>query len=114
MKILIAENDLACRQNLYNSLSCFGECYLAEDGLEAIRAYMASLKTNCPYELVFLAREMPSVDGLRTCRAIRIMEEVAEIEPEKKAKIVLTAVIAETLSGQEVLASENSPIPMVG
>lgn len=89
MKILIAVNDSAGRQKLYNSLSRFGECDLAEDGLEAIRAYMASLKTNCPYELVFLAVEMPIVDGLRTYRAIRIIERAAEIEPGKKAKVVL-------------------------
>jgi hypothetical protein len=65
---------------------------LAEDGWRPPGLF-GVLKTNCPYELVFLPGRCPALTA-EDLQAIRIMEEVAEIEPEKKAKIVLTAVIA--------------------
>jgi two-component system, chemotaxis family, chemotaxis protein CheY len=96
MKILIAEDDMASRRFLGKFLSQYGECDMVIDGLEAIDAYMMSIKDKDPYDLICLDIMMPKVDGVRVLKAIRDLEIQKNVTPENKAKIIMTTALAET------------------
>jgi two-component system, chemotaxis family, chemotaxis protein CheY len=95
MKILIAEDDMASRKFLGKFLSQYGECDMVIDGLEAIDAYMMSIKEKEPYNLICLDIMMPKVDGVKVLKAIRDLERQKDIAPENKAKIIMTTALAE-------------------
>lgn len=46
MRILIAEDDYVSRQFLFKLLSQYGECDMVIDGMEAIEAFMMSIRKN--------------------------------------------------------------------
>jgi two-component system, chemotaxis family, chemotaxis protein CheY len=95
MKILIAEDDMASRKFLGKFLSQYGECDMVIDGLEAIDAYMMSIKEKEPYDLICLDIMMPKVDGVKVLKAIRDLERQKGIAPENRAKIIMTTALAE-------------------
>ena len=96
MKTLIAEDDAASRKFLYKLLAEYGECDLVVDGLEAVDAYMMSVKEKNPYDLICLDIMMPKVDGVRALKAIRDLEKQNGVDVEKRAKIIMTTVLAES------------------
>lgn len=96
MRILIAEDDLASRKFLQKYLSKYGECDIVVDGLEALDAYMISLKDNKHYDLICLDIMMPKVDGVKVLKNIRDMEIQKSIAADKRAKIIMTTALAET------------------
>jgi len=96
MRILIAEDDMTSRQFLRKYLSKYGECDIVVDGMEALDAYMISLKDDKPYDLICLDIMMPKVDGVKVLKNIRDMENQKKIPDDKKAKIIMTTALAET------------------
>lgn len=96
MRVLIVEDDLTSRKYLYKLLSNYGECDLVIDGLEAIDAFMMSIKDENPYDLICLDIMMPKVDGVRALKSIRNLEKKKGITPEKKSKIIMTTVLGES------------------
>lgn len=96
MRILIAEDDLVSRKFLQKYLTQYGECDVVVDGLEALDAFMISLKDEKPYDLICLDIMMPKVDGVKVLKNIRDMEIQINIDPEKRAKIIMTTALAET------------------
>ena len=95
-RILIAEDDLVSRKFLSKILSKYGECDLVVDGLEAIEAYMLSIKEKEYYDLICLDIMMPKVDGVKVLKVIRDLEEQNKIDDENRAKIVMTTALGET------------------
>ena len=95
-KILIAEDDFVSRKFLSNILSKYGECDLVVDGMEALDAYMLSVKEKEYYDLIFLDIMMPKVDGVKVLKVIRDLESQNGIEDEKRAKIIMTTALGET------------------
>lgn len=96
MKILIAEDDLVSRKYLYKVLSQYGECDLVVDGLEAIDAYMMSIREKEPYDLICLDIMMPKIDGVKVLKTIRDLEIQENIASEDKTKIIMTTALGET------------------
>lgn len=96
MKILIAEDDLVSRKFLSKVLAKYGVCDLVVDGLEAIDAFLISIKDNEPYDLICLDIMMPKVDGVKVLKTIRDLEVQNKIYPEKRAKIIMTTALGET------------------
>lgn len=96
MRILIAEDDLVSRKFLGKVLSKYGECDMVVDGLEAIDAYMISIKENSPYDLICLDIMMPKVDGVKVLKTIRDLELQKEIPSDQKAKIIMTTALGDT------------------
>ncbi len=101
LKILIAEDDLASRKFLSSFLSQYGECDVVVDGLEAIDAYMISMREKKPYDLICLDIMMPKIDGVKVLKAIREMEINKFILPEKRVKIFMTTALSEADLVQE-------------
>ena len=90
MRILIAEDDFACRKFLYKFLSSYGDCDITIDGIEAIDAFMMALEEKRPYDLVCLDIMMPKMDGKKVLKSIRNIEKQKEIEKSQKVKIIMT------------------------
>lgn len=95
-KILIVEDDMASRKFLNRLLKQYGECDMVVDGLEAIDAYLISIKEEKPYDLICLDIMMPKVDGVKVLKAIRDLESQNKIQPENKTKIIMTTALGET------------------
>jgi len=96
MKILIAEDDLVSRKFLSKVLSKYGECDMVIDGLEAIDAYMMSMREEDPYDLICLDIMMPKVDGVKVLKIIRDLEMQKGIPMEERVKIIMTTALGET------------------
>ncbi|WP_099468753.1 response regulator [Konateibacter massiliensis] len=101
MRILVAEDDFVSRKFIYKVLSQYGECDLVVDGLEALDAFLMSMKDKNPYQLICLDIMMPKVDGVKVLKNIRDYEEQKEVEPENRSKIIMTTALAETQFVQE-------------
>ena len=95
-RILIVEDDMVSRTFLNKYLKQFGDCDMVVDGLEAIDAYLISVKENHPYDLICLDIMMPKVDGVKVLKAIRDLEDQYKISAEKRTKIIMTTALGET------------------
>lgn len=93
MRILIVEDDMVSRKFLQKFLSQYGECDVVVDGLEALDAFLFSLKSNEPYDLICLDIMMPKVDGVRVLKTIRSLETQKGILPEKRVKVIMTTAL---------------------
>lgn len=74
MKILIADDQLACRVALQVILEPYGECLLVEDGALAVQAFEAALSSGDPFRLVLLDINMPNMGGQEALLQIRRVE----------------------------------------
>lgn len=101
LKILIAEDDLTSRMFLSSFLSKYGDCDVVIDGMEAIEAYMISVREKSPYDLICLDIMMPKIDGVKVLKAIRDIETSKFILPEKRVKIIMTTALSEADLVQE-------------
>lgn len=93
MKILIAEDDLASRKVLYKFLSNYGECDITLDGMETLEAFMLAWDEGKPYDLICLDIMMPELDGVKTLKTIRDIENQKGIEESRRAKIIMTTAL---------------------
>ncbi len=93
MRILIVEDDLVSRRFLQRFLSRYGECDFVVDGIEALDAFLFSLKANSPYHLVCLDIMMPKVDGMKVLKSIRDIETQKGIPPESRSKVIMTTAL---------------------
>ncbi|MGE5630376.1 MAG: response regulator [Caulobacteraceae bacterium] len=96
MKILIAEDDLASRKVLYKFLSNYGECDITLDGMETLEAFMLAWDEGKPYDLICLDIMMPELDGVKTLKTIRDIENQKGIEESRRAKIIMTTALNDT------------------
>ncbi|WKY48844.1 response regulator [Eubacteriaceae bacterium ES3] len=115
--ILIAEDDVVSRKFLSKFLKPYGDCDLVVDGLEAIDAYILSIKEQDFYSLICLDIMMPRVDGIKVLKTIRDLENQYNIK-ENKTKIIMTTVLGEQDIVQSAFdngcdAYSNKPIDLV-
>ncbi|MBU3128155.1 response regulator [Clostridium tagluense] len=93
MRILIAEDDFTSRLFMKKFLSKYGECEVVVDGIEAIDAYLNSIKDENIYDLICLDIMMPRLDGMRALKSIRDIEKQKGVEEDKKVKIIMTTAL---------------------
>ena len=98
MRILIAEDDYASRKFLSKFLSAYGECDITIDGLEALEAFMLGWDEGKPYDLICLDIMMPELDGVKTLKTIRDIENQKGVEESKRVKIIMTTALNDTES----------------
>lgn len=94
MKILIVEDDFISGKFLHKFMSQYGECDIVLDGLEALDAYLVSIKSDKPYNLICLDIMMPRVDGIKVLKAIRDLETQKGILPANRAKVIITTALS--------------------
>ncbi len=93
MRILVVEDDPSAAKLLMRYLDSFGECELAPDGREAIRAFRKSFRENYPYDLVCLDIIIPNGDGHETLTEIRNIEREEGLEIGEGAKVLMVSVL---------------------
>ena len=98
MKILIAEDDYACRKLLQSFLSEYGDCFVATNGREALEAVKDALDEGLPYDLICLDIVMPEMDGHKALEAIRRIENERGIVGLNGIKVIVTTVLGDSAS----------------
>lgn len=93
MRTLIVEDDFTSRILLQTILSPYGECHVATNGEEAVKAVTDSLSQNEPYDLICLDIMMPGMDGQAALEKIRKIENELGIETGKGAKVIMTTAL---------------------
>ncbi|MCP3872872.1 MAG: response regulator [Desulfobacteraceae bacterium] len=63
IKTLIVDDDFISRSKMEAIMEGYGECVAAENGKEAIGLFQTSLKSNKPFDIIFLDITMPDMDG---------------------------------------------------
>ncbi|MBD3344736.1 MAG: response regulator [Chitinivibrionales bacterium] len=93
MKMLVVEDDFNSRKLLLNMLLSYGECDVAVDGREAVRAVKISWNEQKPYKLIFLDIMLPEMDGHEVLKKIRELEEEKGFRCSDGVKIVMTTAL---------------------
>jgi len=95
LRMLLVEDDFACRLVLQGFLSRYGECHIAINGREAVDAFGTALNAGQSYDLVCMDIMMPEMDGREAVRHVRALEEAKGISSTCGAKIFMTTAIDE-------------------
>jgi two-component system chemotaxis response regulator CheY len=93
LRVLLAEDDFACRLLLQTFLSRYGECHVAVNGKEAVQAFSEALSDGQGYDLICMDIMMPEMDGDEAVRKIRTIEECSGIRSPYGAKIFMTTTV---------------------
>ena len=93
MKILIVEDDSISRSLMQKILTSYGECDIAENGKEGVKAYKSAIDSGVRYDLVCLDILMPEMDGQEALIKIRQIEKEKGIKESEEAKIIMTTAL---------------------
>jgi two-component system, chemotaxis family, chemotaxis protein CheY len=93
LRVLLVEDDFACRLLLQTFLSRYGECHIAVNGREALHAFQSALDRDQRYDLICMDIMMPEMDGREAVHRIRAMEEAREIGCTASVRIFMTTTI---------------------
>jgi two-component system chemotaxis response regulator CheY len=93
MYSLIVEDDFISRKILQKILSRYGECDVATNGLEAIRAFKLAWDQSRPYDLICMDIMMPILDGQMALREIRQLETDFGVESDRAVKVIMTTAL---------------------
>lgn len=95
MRMLIAEDDPIARKLMMKYLSDLGECDVAVDGEEAVRAFRLAHEDNKPYDLILMDIMMPNLDGQEALLKIREMEKNIGIFGSSEVKVIMTTALGD-------------------
>lgn len=93
MKTLVVEDDFTSRVLLQALMSPYGECHVAINGKEAVRAYCLAWDAGEPYDLICLDIMMPEMDGQAVLQEIRAREESWGFRSNLGATIIMTTAL---------------------
>lgn len=72
-RILVVDDSPDNQRLLAHNLRTAGaELDLASNGIEALRAVASAQERGAPYDLIFMDKQMPEMDGLEATRALRV------------------------------------------
>lgn len=75
MRILVVDDSRSNREFIIHIVQKHGECFAAENGVEALEIYKSKLRFGKPIDLVFLDMLMPVMQGQEVLETIRTIEE---------------------------------------
>jgi two-component system chemotaxis response regulator CheY len=93
MRILIVEDDFVGRKIMHQLLLEYGQCDVAVDGLEAVKAYDLAWAAGEPYDVMFLDIMMPNMSGHEALKIIRDKEKERGVAPQKEVKVIMTSAL---------------------
>ena len=95
MRVLIVEDDSVAQKLMVDYLSPFGDCDIAVDGEEAIRAFRLSQEDNRPYDLILMDIMMPNIDGMDALKKIREMENNMGVLGPSEVKVIMATALGD-------------------
>ena len=93
MRFLVVEDAPIARKLLSIHLSDLGDCDVACDGKEGVKAFRAALEAGRPYDLICLDIIMPEMDGYRVLQEVRAVEESVGILGLDGVKVIMTTAL---------------------
>ncbi len=108
MKILIVDDDNVIRKLLEKMLSPYGACDLAEDGQEAVDAFIQSWEEKKPYDLISLDIMMPNKDGHEALKEIRSVEREMGINDEEIVPVIMVTALSDVRNVIEAYHQGNA------
>jgi two-component system chemotaxis response regulator CheY len=71
----------------------YGQCDVAVDGLEAVKAFDLACEAGEPYDVMFLDIMMPNMSGHEALKIIRDKEKERGVTPQKEVKVIMTSAL---------------------
>ena len=93
MRILIVEDDFVGRKIMHKLLMEYGECDIAVDGAEAVKAFDLAWESGSPYDVLFLDIMMPNMSGHEALQVIRAKENERGVPLSKEVKVIMTSAL---------------------
>jgi two-component system chemotaxis response regulator CheY len=93
MKTLVVEDDFISRLVMQQLLSPYGECHVAIDGAESIKAFKLAKEEKKPYNLICLDIMMPGMNGHDALKIIRSLEKKEGILLGMGVKVIMTTAL---------------------
>jgi two-component system chemotaxis response regulator CheY len=107
MKFLIVEDDLNSRLLLEVYLSPYGTISTANNGQEAVAAYIEALDKDDPFHLVCMDIMMPEMNGHEALSEIRKIERERDIALSSRAKVIMTTALKDNVNAQKAFYEEG-------
>ena len=98
MRILIVDDDSVTRKLLTSILNEYGNCQVAVDGEEALKAFSEAFDTEHRYDCMCLDIMMPHIDGLQVLKRVRELEEASGVGGLDGIKIIMTSALSDPKS----------------
>ena len=95
LKTLVVEDDFTSRLLLQTFLARYGECHVAVDGKEAVKAFQIASDHGSPYNLVCMDILLPTMNGTEAVKQIRKLQESRGIPSARAAKIIMTTGVSD-------------------
>lgn len=96
MRVLIAEDNFINRCVLLGILGKYGDCHVAINGKEALKAFEEGHANKKPYDLICLDIMMPEMDGHEALRLIREKEREMGIDGLDGVKVIMTTALSDS------------------
>ena len=89
MKILCIDDDVVTQMLMKPALARFGVVETADSGEQGLQMVKKALIKGAPYDLITVDYTMPEISGTVVVNLIRSFEDLKEIPPEKRCKVVM-------------------------
>lgn len=103
MKVLIAEDDFTNRRYMTRFMKQYSDVDTAEDGSEAVDAFLLAVKKREYYDLALLDVMMPNMNGIEALKAIRAIEQENQVDREDICKVIMISALNEGNDVQRAL-----------
>lgn len=106
LRILIVEDEFLSRNLLASLVAEYGQCDVAVDGEEAVRAVKLAYESKGRYDLILLDIMLPLKDGQEVLRDIRAYEKSLGLLGNDCAKVIMTTALSDARNVMEAFKSQ--------